>query len=256
MFEVVLLLCAKFFRRVWSVTWHTWQSPNKWMIFGTRAVQSLQLSQNLMLSKHYTAGWSVDMFSGASEPSEICEEVCQWEERKAVKLYSCSIALTLFKIAGRSKVQTLLKWSKIQVLSALKILLGENISAVFFMPHLTLVSLPQNWGGGRFFELYLLEDFMITFISELLVVFDAFCSWKTSKFSFPLSCSNFLPGQKRSWKRLFFFLPRTTGNLHNHVWCPDRNKLRLPSPASLKRRKGRAAAHEPRVVYRQGWLAG
>lgn len=33
MFEVVLLLCAKFFRRVWSVTWHTWQSPSKWMIF-------------------------------------------------------------------------------------------------------------------------------------------------------------------------------------------------------------------------------
>lgn len=27
MFEAVFLLCAKFFRRVWSVIWHTWHSP-------------------------------------------------------------------------------------------------------------------------------------------------------------------------------------------------------------------------------------
>lgn len=51
------------------------------------------------------------MFSGASKPSEICEKVCLWEEGKSVKLYSCSIAPTLFEIAGRSKVQALLELS-------------------------------------------------------------------------------------------------------------------------------------------------
>lgn len=62
------------------------------------------------------------MFSGVSKPSKICEKVCLWEEGKAEKLYSCSIAPTLFEIAGRSKVQTLLKFSKTEVLSALRIL--------------------------------------------------------------------------------------------------------------------------------------
>lgn len=124
MFEADLLLCAKFFKRVWSAIWHTWDSPSKWMVFGTRAVQSLQLSQNFMFSKHYTTGWSVDMFSGASKPSEICG-IFFWEEGKAVKLYSCSIAPTLFEIAGRSKsemCQVLLELSKTLVLPALKTL--------------------------------------------------------------------------------------------------------------------------------------
>lgn len=120
------------------------------------------------------------------------------------------------------------------------------------MSHLILVSQPQNRGRGRFFEFcYLLEDFMVTFISELFVVFDAFCSWKNPGFPFHWAAVIFFQVRKGPGRVVFFSICQGQLDIHTTMLCvmSREEQTQTPLTCKFKEKKGESSS-----MWTQGCL--
>lgn len=181
------------------------------------------------------------MFSGASKPSEIGGKLCLWEERKAVKLFSCSIAPTLFETEAGLKCKHFSNCDKYRFYRHLKFCKGKT-SGQCSSCHTSLWFHCHKTGAeGVFVNFVLLSSIRLHGYFYFRTISGVWCflQLKKWKFPFPLSCSHFFQVRKGPGRR-FFPLCQGQLEIHTTTSCvmPRQEQTQTPLTYKFKDKKG------------------